>query len=135
MIIDATNLVLGRIGTRAAKAALLGSKVNIINCEKATISGDRKKVLNEYIRKRDMGVPAKGPFIPRRPAMFVKRTIRGMLPYKQPKGREAFERIKCHTGNPENMVGETIEKANIKKLPYIKFVTVGEICKLIGGKQ
>ena len=138
MIIDATNLIVGRFGTVAAKAALMGEEVHIINVEKAVFSGPRLRVLAEWKRFDAMGIPAKGPFIKRRPGMFVKRVIRGMLPYKQAKGRDAFERIKCYSGVPEELSGKeamTIEKADVSKLPTVQYVSVGEICKLLGGKQ
>ena len=40
MIINADNLVLGRMAAIAAKQALLGEDVRIVNCEKAIITGD-----------------------------------------------------------------------------------------------
>lgn len=138
MIIDATNLIVGRFATVAAKTALLGEEVHIINAEKAVFSGAKQKVLADWQRVDRMGIPAKGPFIKRRPSMFVKRCIRGMLPYKQAKGRDALARIKCYSAVPEELSGKeavTFEKADASKLPNVKCVTVGEICKLLGGKQ
>ena len=38
MIIDATELIVGRFATVAAKKALLGERIDIINCEKAIIT-------------------------------------------------------------------------------------------------
>ncbi len=38
MIIDANNMILGRLASFAAKKALLGEKIDVINCEKAVIS-------------------------------------------------------------------------------------------------
>ena len=35
IVIDATNLILGRMGTYAAKKALTGSTIDIINCEQS----------------------------------------------------------------------------------------------------
>jgi len=69
--------------------------------------------------------------------MFVKRTIRGMLPFKRARGREAFKNIKCHIGVPENLKNENhvrIESASSERLgtDYLK---VSEICKAIGGKS
>lgn len=136
MIIDASNQILGRIGTYAAKNALLGEEIIIINSEKAILSGDKKKIFQRYSHKRDMGVPAKGPFIPRRPAFFVKRTIRGMLPYKQPKGKEALKRIKCYSGIPEDIKDKpiTLKGTDKNKLPFTNYATVEEICKHMGAK-
>ena len=39
MIINAENLILGRMTTYAAKKALQGEEVDIVNCEKAIITG------------------------------------------------------------------------------------------------
>ena len=82
MIIDATNLILGRMAAFAAKKALLGEKVDIINCEKAVVSGSKRDVLARYKQKRER-TTIKGPFFPKVADRFVRRTVRGMLPYKQ----------------------------------------------------
>ena len=137
MIIDATDLILGRMATLVAKKALLGEKIDIINCEKALISGDKDYVIEKYKLRQARGNTFKGPFYPRKPNMFVRRTIRGMLPYKRENGKKAFERVKCYIGIPDDFrdkKAETIENANIKKLPSLKYVEVGRICKLIGAK-
>ena len=136
MIIDATNLILGRIATIAAKKALLGETVDIINCEKAVITGLRKTILEKYQRKSAMGSPSTGPYIARMFDKFVKRALRGMIPYKQPKGVAALKRLMCYSGVPEEFKdkkAETIEEANISKLANLNFVTVKEICLNLGG--
>jgi large subunit ribosomal protein L13 len=135
MNIDATNLILGRMASFAAKKALLGETVNIVNCEKAIVTGNKKTLLLQFKRKRDMGIPSKGPFFPRSPERIVKRTIRGMLPYKQEKGMKAFKRIKCYTGVPENIKNaETIKEADISKVPNLKYLKLEQISKYLGGK-
>ena len=132
MIIDATDLILGRLATKVAKKALQGEKVDVTNCEKVVITGNKKEILGKYKAKRAMGQPRKGPVILRRPDMFVKRAIRGMLPYKQEKGRKALERIKCYLGEPEGKKGETIKEAHLNKLPNLKYLYVETICKELG---
>lgn len=37
--------------------------------------------------------PKRGPFHERSPAAILKRTVRGMLPYKTRRGAEALERL------------------------------------------
>lgn len=135
--IDATDLIVGRMATVVAKRALLGEAINIVNCENAVMSGDRDEIFAKYKNKRKRGIPTKGPFLPRRPDMFVKRIIRGMLPYKQYKGDVAFKRIKCYIGLPENLKEkiETIKKANVSKLPNYRYVKVGNICINLGWKR
>ncbi len=133
MNIDATNLILGRMASFAAKKALLGETVNVVNCEKAVVTGNKKTLLLQFKRKRDMGIPSKGPFYPRSPEQIVKRTIRGMLPYKKEKGRKAFKKIKCYTGVPENIKNsETIKNADVSKVPNLKYLTLEEISKHLG---
>lgn len=137
MIIDATNLILGRLATFAAKKALLGEKVDIINCEKAVITGDPKTTYARFKQKRDMGIPLKGPYPSRMPDRIVRRTIRGMLPRKKAKGRYAFSRVMCYIGVPEKLKDkktETIKEADVSKVPSLKYTTVGEISKLLGAK-
>jgi large subunit ribosomal protein L13 len=137
MIIDANNLILGRLGTFVAKKALLGEKIDIVNCENSVITGDRARIFKDQDTKLKRGIPSKGPFTHRMPDRFVKRSIRGMLPYKQERGRTAFDNIKCHRGTPENLKGQkvdTIKEANVEKLPNLKYITIKEICKHIGAK-
>ncbi len=138
MIIDATDAILGRLATKVAKLALLGNDIIIINSEKAVVSGHKKRIISDYLRRKNMGIHTKGPFLPRMPDRFVKRTIRGMLPYKKPRGREAFKRIKCFAGVPEEFKDKkatSFKELNVEKLPYLKFITVKEICKNLGAKE
>lgn len=137
MIIDANNLILGRLGTYAAKKALLGEKIDIVNCENSVVTGDRARIFKDYDQKLKMGIPAKGPFTRRMPDRFVKRSIRGMLPYKKERGRIAFKNIKCYMGVPDsfkNQKFDTIKDANVEKVPNLKYISVKEICKHIGAK-
>ena len=44
IVIDATDLLLGRFAGYAAKQALLGKEIRVINCEKAVVSGNIPRV-------------------------------------------------------------------------------------------
>ncbi len=136
MNLDATNLVLGRLATVAAKKALLGEKVNIVNCEKAVITGTKGHVVDIYKRKNKMGAPSTGPHQPKMPDRFVKRTIRGMLPYKKPRGSKAYKNIMCHIGIPDELKDkkfDTIKEANVAKMKNIQYGSVGKICEILGA--
>ena len=138
MIIDAKDTILGRLGTYAAKQLLMGATVEIVNCEECAVSGKKRFILKEYIRKLHRGAPGKGPFFYKRPDMFVKRTIRGMLPFKRARGREAFKNIKCHMGVPEKLKNEKyvkIEGAGIDKLHSVDYLKIKDICRAVGSKQ
>lgn len=136
-VIDAKDLILGRICTAAAKRALLGEKIDIINCEKSMVSGKKKYIIANYLRKLKLGIPLQGPYFPRQPDRVVRRTVRGMLPWKRNRGREAFKNVMCYIGVPEQFAGktaETVKGAHYSKLPNLNFMMLGDICKHIGGK-
>jgi large subunit ribosomal protein L13 len=137
MIIDASNLILGRMASYVAKKALLGNKIDIVNCEKSIVIGKRKEILAKYHKRMQMGVHSKGPFIPKMPDRFVKRTIRGMLPYKTTKGSSVFKKIICHIGIPDKFKDEKIEMIKNEKIlnsDSIDFVKVNDLCRSLGGK-
>jgi large subunit ribosomal protein L13 len=131
LVIDATDARLGRMATHAAKAALQGKKVVIVNCEGAVITGNKSEILAHYIQKREWGRPTKGPFFPRMPDRFVRRIIRSMLPYKTPHGVEAFHRIQCFIGTPTQYHGKGVQLEN---KPAMRQIKVGELCTLLGGR-
>lgn len=136
IIIDGTDLILGRVASFAAKKALLGEKVEIINCEKIAISGNRKNIYENYKIIDDKGDPYKGPFLPKMPDRFVRRAVKRMFKRKISRSRKAYQRVMCYIGVPEKLKSqkfETIEKAHIKKLPNFKYITVKEVCKYLGG--
>ena len=135
-MIDATDLVLGRLASYAAKKALLGETIDIVNCEKAAITGKKEFLFKKYKNRGDRGTH-KGPFFHREPAKIVKRTIRGMLPYKRERGEKAFKKIKCYAGVPSEFSDkklETIENANISKLKNLNYIYVKDVSKFLGGK-
>jgi len=134
MIIDAKNLIVGRLASVVAKKAILGEEITIVNSEFSVLTGTKEVILKKFKAQSIRGEPFHGPFLPKRPHLLLKRIIRGMLPYKQEKGRSAFKRIKCYLGLPEEFKNnkiETIEKANIQKLNNLRYMALGELCKLL----
>jgi len=132
MILDATNLIVGRFATVVAKKAMLGEKIDIVNCEKAIMTGSKKEIIARFNTKRKMGVPLQGPYFPRLSDRIVRRIIRGMLPYKNHKGDVAYKNVMCYLGVPIQLVGkefETIKEADVSKMNNVKFVTIETISK------
>jgi|SRR3989344_2797596 len=137
MIIDAENLILGRMATCVAKKALLGEKVDIVNCEKAIITGSKEKIVEKYRRIVELGGPFKGPYLTRLPDRFVRRVIRGMLPYKQGRGKEAFHRVMCYISVPYELKNQKmikLEEADISRVKSLKYMTVGDVCRYLRGR-
>jgi len=133
IIIDAEDSVVGRLASFAAKQALRGKNIVVINSEKAIIVGKRNVVLDKYIKKRQLGKGVqKGPHIPSKPDMILRRMIRGMLPWDRTKGREAFKRIYCFNEAPEKYKKK--EKIKLENKKVLNFVTIKEISKALGRK-
>ncbi|MBS3151126.1 50S ribosomal protein L13 [Candidatus Woesearchaeota archaeon] len=137
MIINAENLILGRLGAFVAKKSLLGEEIRIVNCKDAVIIGKEEAILERYKQRQRRTTPRKGPFIPKTPERFVKRAIRGMLPYKKARGRAAFKRILCYSSTPESLKSKeigTIESLNVLQTENVNFIKVQSICRHLGGK-
>ena len=137
MIIDATGLIMGRIATVAAQKALHGEQVDIINCESAVVTGNRNMLVEKFYHQRHRGGPFHGPFVPRQSHLLLKHVIKGMLPHKLTRGREALARIKCHIGVPKELEGkkaETIEKASSDRLQTTKYITLKELSFGLGAR-
>ena len=133
-VIDATGLILGRMASHIAKRLLQGEKIIVVNAEKAAISGKRLSIVKEAKRFLEIGHPRKGPLHRRRPDQIVRRTIRGMLPRKKPKGQQAYKRLKVFLEIPEEFKDkemQSLPSANAETLrcPHI---TVGKLAKEIG---
>lgn len=137
IVIDACDLVVGRMASYAAKQALLGNVINIINCECAIFTGKRKSVLEDFRGKFSRGEFKKGPFISRLADRIVKRVVRGMLPYKQERGRNAYKRVMCYVGVPENLKDAktiSLKDAHLSKLRNENYITVKEVSTHLRGK-
>ena len=136
IFIDGNKGVLGRVAARAAKSALEGNHVFVFNAEKIVVSGDKKYLLNRYLDRIHRGESVHGPFFPKTPKGIVKRTIRGMIPYKSGKGRQAFKRVKVYEGIPEQFVNEKLELPSKSREDFKmkKYLTIKNISQRIGGK-
>jgi len=137
-VIDANQIIVGRLASKVAKLALLGEEIVIINCENAYVSGNKVKVNEKYKQTADRGIPLKGPFLHRSPDRLVRRTIRGMLPYKQGKGKDAYERVMTYIGMPAKYAKEekvVFEDCKVSKLPNLKYVSIKEVAKHLGSNQ
>ncbi len=129
MILDAEGAIAGKLSSYVAKQLLNGEKVIIVNAEKAIITGNPKTIMKEFLEKRQKGHPRYGPFYPKRPDLILRRMIRGMLPYKKPKGRNAYRRLKVYIGKPDSV--KDAKKFSTKKV-RTNYMTIFEISKRLG---
>jgi large subunit ribosomal protein L13 len=137
VVVNAEGMILGRMASLLARRLMAGEEIAVVNAEKAVISGTKARVFATYERKRSRGSREGGPFFPRRPDHLVKRTIRGMLPYKREPGREAFHRVRVYVGIPPEFAGKEMEsfpEAHVSRLSSPRYVTVGAVSTFMGAK-
>ena len=136
VVVDATGLVLGRLASVTAKSLLAGEEINIVNAEKALITGDKEHIFTDYGQTRARGGKERGPYFPRRPEMILTRTVRGMLPYKLRRGRDAFSRLKIYVGIPREFKGMELSQPDAAKMrteSNNKYIELGALSKRLGA--
>jgi large subunit ribosomal protein L13 len=111
-VIDATDVVLGRLATQIAnilrgknKATYApnadgGDFVIVINAEKVALSGNKREAKMAY---RHSGFPgglratAYGELLDKKPELAIEKAVRGMLPIT-PLGRTQLQHLKVYRG-------------------------------------
>lgn len=140
VVIDATNLILGRMASIVAKMLLTGYKVIIVNAEKAVVSGKPRMVIESYkllFHVKTLRNPYRtGIHRPRTPERIIRYAVKGMLPKNCPKGKRALKNLRVYVGIPEEVKGrdiKTIKEARAERLRG-KYITLGELAKQLGWK-
>lgn len=134
IVYDANGSIVGRLCAKVAKSLIHGESVAIVNAESALFSGSLDFVVEKYHNRRQMtdkSNPDHGAKWPRRPDMFLRRVIRGMLPKRNTRQKDALSRLRVYLGSPSEVT---------KAIPFIPSkipnttVTVGLVCKRLGWK-
>jgi len=137
ILINAENRVMGRISTFAAKKILQGEQVNVVNAEKAVISGSKEFAMQRLKTRLDLvkkGNPEGGAKYSRMPDKVLRMAIRGMLPWKSKRGREAYKKVHVFIGLPAQFEGNKFTELPDKAKSFRRSVELGEICRLLGAK-
>ncbi len=139
-IINASDILMGRMASYVAEELLKGEKIAIINAGECIISGDKRTVFDKYLHRRHRSSivnPARhGPFFPRRPEGIIKRAVRGMLPHKKAKGRDAMKRLRIYIGVPAELEGKPVEEIDIKDVNTLKipkYIKLKELSTMLGA--
>ncbi|KAJ1665459.1 60S ribosomal protein L16A [Coemansia sp. RSA 1813] len=141
-VIDGKGHLLGRLASVVAKLLLNGQKVVVVRCEEMNVSGSffRNKIkLQNYLRKRCLSNPSRGPFHFRAPSRIFYRALRGMIPHKTSRGEAALGRLKVFEGVPppydkmkRMVIPRALRAINLK--PGRKFTTLGRMSTEVGWK-
>ncbi len=130
-VVDGTDAILGRLSSFVAKQLLEGEDMTIVNCEKVIITGNKKRIQEDFKEKRSkVGSGQKGPKVSRLSEQIVRRAVRGMLPnHREGRGKIAFKKLKCYVGIPtEYEKSQKILAGRKPKVPYkSKILKVEEI--------
>lgn len=119
-----------------------GQRVVILRCEEINISGNfyrNKLKYLDFLRKRCNVKPSRGPFHFRAPSKIFWRTVRGMVPHKQSRGKEAMDKMKVFEGVPPpyDKQKRLVIPAALKVLrlhPRRKFCRLGRLSHEVGWK-
>jgi len=136
-VYDASGMIVGRLASIVAKRLLRGENVVIVNAERAVFSGSRSCAIEKVgkrMRMRSHFALEKGPKRPRRPDNILRRAVRGMLPWKTPRGKIAYKKLRVCLGLPERYRGtttQTVASASASKLKC-KHSSLGELARQIG---
>lgn len=132
VVVDGSGAILGRVASQVAERLLEGESVAVVNAERLVITGDEDDVVAKYKKRTELGSD-RGPYYPKRPDRIAKRSIRGMLPHKKQRGREAFERVRVYLGNPYDTDPEQLPDTSLDRLSNIRFVELGEVSEKLGA--
>ena len=143
VVVDARDCIVGRVASQVAQRALDGDSVAVVNAERAVITGSEDDVMLTY-RERDAVGSDQGPNYPKRPDRIFKRAVRGMVPHKETRGREALERVRVYVGNPyddgaaadeeaDAVEPAVLEGTSLDRLSTIKFVSLAEVSENLGA--
>jgi ribosomal protein uL13 len=140
-IVDAKNMILGRMLTQVAKSALLGEHIVIINCQDTVISGRRNSILNWYLHLQEIGDaanPTRSPHHLHRPDTFVRQRTHFMMP-KNFRGIEALKRVHTYISSIPSEKTHLYTKTEPFKLKACSadrlqhhFITIGDLCDNVG---
>lgn len=128
LVIDASEAVLGRVASYATKQSLLGKNVAIVNCSEILVTGHNRTTIDLYKEKRGRGgASLNGPNFPKSAERIVKRTIRGMVSYKQKRGRDALDRVICYNHVPAPL--QDAKKVSMKTETKARTIKLGEVSR------
>eukprot|EP01064_Diplonema_japonicum_P029168 TRINITY_DN4650_c2_g1_i1.p2 TRINITY_DN4650_c2_g1~~TRINITY_DN4650_c2_g1_i1.p2 ORF type:complete len:213 (+),score=73.40 TRINITY_DN4650_c2_g1_i1:68-706(+) len=145
--VDMKGHLMGRICGIVAKKLQNGEKVTLVRCEETNISGTHirnKLKMLDFLRKRTLTNPGKGPFHHRAPSAMITRVIRGMITKNernhQKRGRAALKRLVCFEGVPKNM--ERVKRVVcpqalrvLRLAPNRKYCRLGRLSHELGWKH
>ncbi len=137
-VIDGSNMIMGRLASNVAQRLLKREVIHIVNAEKIVMTGTESSIMARFRTRLEISPkanPHNGPKYSRMPDKIVKYAVRGMLPWKAPRGKTAFRNLRVHIGVPEELGAEKQEKVENAQNRHGKgFLVIGDISRALGAK-
>ncbi len=104
--ISAEGAALGRLASYVAKLLINGETVHVYNTEQLVLNGSWEANEREWEHSFELrSVINPFRYSPKRyvrPDTYFRSVVRGMLPIRKPKGRDAFSRLRAYVGAPSD---------------------------------
>lgn len=139
LLVDAENMIFGRLASIVAKRLLNGERIVVINVEKAVLSGRKSSVLKDFksfFEVKTLRNPVRGPKRDRFPDRLFRNAVRGMLPKHNSRGLAALRRLRVYIGCPEEFKGlkaTHFREADASRLGG-SYIYLGDVAKELGWK-
>lgn len=140
VIVDASNLIIGRLSSNVAKLLLEGNHIVVINAEQALFSGNPKSIFNERLKRKEIKSiinPKLSPHNPKHPDKILHKIIRGMLPRRKTKGQLALKKLKIYINTPAQYRGidkHDFPDAKARK-PLQYYTSLKEVSTVLGWRS
>jgi len=138
MVIDANELVAGRLASKVAKAIINGENVTVINAESIVLVGNKKSIIDKFTVKVDARVlsnPHYGPKYDRIPSKMFRRMVRNMLPTKKSAKDRMIKQLKTFNGSARGIdAKDAIVFEDIKFNHRNNYMTLKDVALLLGGR-
>jgi large subunit ribosomal protein L13Ae len=143
IIVDGRGHLVGRLASKVAKELLRGQRVVVVRCEQLEISGSlfrNNLKYHEFLRKSNNTNPRRNFKHFRSPARMFWRSLRGMLPHKEPRGKAALAHLKVFEGIPypydqrkRMVVPDALKVLRLKS--YRKSCVLGDLASKVGWRK
>merc|ERR1711928_105078 len=100
---------------------LSGNKVVVVRTEGINMSGNfyrNKLKYLKFLRLRCNVKPLRGPFHFRAPGKIFWRTVRGMIPHKSERGKDAMKRLQTFDTFMSTTITTAYHTSELKKIPF-----------------
>ncbi|MEM3671200.1 MAG: 50S ribosomal protein L13 [Thermoprotei archaeon] len=139
LLIDAEGHVLGRLASVVAKQLLQGRRVTVFNIEKAVVRGSWGSIQREWEHKLQLrSVINPFRYSPKwfvRPDAYFRQAVRGMLPARKRKGKDALSLLRVYIGAHAQSAGTAVRvQEAVAEGGSGKAYTLEKISKRFGWK-